>query len=363
LDYNYNDNNVYMHKCHGGKNQKWHFAADGTPRLQSRYGGKCLDYNYNNKNVYMHNCHDGKNQKWYFQGASSPLPLKSNHDGLCFDYNVGNGNVYMHGCHDGNNQQWFLNAKSQIQSKQNDKCLDYNYNNKNVYMHGCHGGKNQQWYFDGKRLSTRYDNNCLDYNTGNKNVYMHGCHDGKNQQWYFSSNGPSLIQEDAPDEALLQETSDSLAFLNRSYEDKSACMESCKAFQSSFSGCVATILFDHGKLSPDLTHKNKGPAICAEKDSVCKPDLAIRHQRCVKHRTAKVLDNTVAPEEVATACKLIAEQMEACQDCPQLTDDYGSHYAAFTGGCMDQMHAYRQATAEQAGLAKMPSETGACKID
>merc|ERR1712166_58194 len=100
----------------------------------------------------------------------------------------------MHGCHDGNNQQWFLNAKSQIQSKQNDKCLDYN--------------------------------------SGNKNVYMHGCHDGKNQQWYFSSNGPSLIQEDAADEALLQETSDSLAFLNRSYEDKSACMESCKASQS-----------------------------------------------------------------------------------------------------------------------------------
>jgi hypothetical protein len=78
LDYNYNNRNVYMHKCHKGKNQ--HFSFDKSGRLSTKHDTKCLDYNYNNKNVYMHDCHKGKNQKWHFDGQGR---LLTRHDCFC----------------------------------------------------------------------------------------------------------------------------------------------------------------------------------------------------------------------------------------------------------------------------------------
>jgi len=103
LDYNYGNQNVYMHSCHGGSNQQW--FIDGEKHLKTKYNNKCLDYNYNNKNVYMHDCHTGDNQKWFINGAHE---LQTEHDNLCLDYNYNNGNVYMHACHRGNNQKWYF---------------------------------------------------------------------------------------------------------------------------------------------------------------------------------------------------------------------------------------------------------------
>jgi hypothetical protein len=160
---------------------------------------------------------------------------------------------------------------------------------------------------------------------------------------------------------LASKPSAALAFMH--LQSRDACTKSCKAFQSSLSSCVATIMFDKGKLSPPKMVKKKGAAVCTMKNSPCLPDLAIQHQTCLRHRTAKVLDNSYkVPDDDAAACKMIADNMEDCKDCPQLADDYSSHYVAFTGGCMDQLHAYWQATNFQAaGRFALPMGTG-CQI-
>merc|ERR1719267_190516 len=71
LDYNYGNQNVYMHPCHGGTNQKWHINPDGS--MGTGWDDLCLDYNYGNQNVYMHPCHGGANQQWYFEPGSGML--------------------------------------------------------------------------------------------------------------------------------------------------------------------------------------------------------------------------------------------------------------------------------------------------
>jgi len=73
--------------------------------LKTNYDDKCLDYNYGNGNVYMHSCHGGKNQQWYIDSQGA---LKTKYDDKCMDYNYNNANVYMHGCHHQPNQQWKL---------------------------------------------------------------------------------------------------------------------------------------------------------------------------------------------------------------------------------------------------------------
>jgi len=199
LDYNYNNQNVYMHPCHGGKNQQWYIDPNNANQLKTHYNEKCLDYDVGQKNVIMWDCHGNANQQWYFNPRQAPPPiplerkgpghLKTKWDDLCMDYNYNNNNVYMHPCHGGANQVFKINpANGEMQTNYDNKCLDYNYNNNNVYMHPCHGGKNQKWKItEGKfELKTDWDNKCLDYNYNNKNVYMHPCHGGTNQQWYFS---------------------------------------------------------------------------------------------------------------------------------------------------------------------------------
>merc|ERR1719313_2401772 len=198
LDYNYGNQNVYMHPCHGGANQKWvhpqrtlnaaipQAAPAPTGELKTEYDDHCLDYNYGNGNVYMHPCHGGANQQWYFEPGTGML--KTEWDDKCLDYNTGNGNVIMWECHGDQNQQWHINPDGTMGTAWDDKCLDYNYGNMNVYMHPCHGQANQVWVHPQRdaniaagppmgeelgpavvpapagELKTEYDDNCLDYN-------------------------------------------------------------------------------------------------------------------------------------------------------------------------------------------------------
>merc|ERR1719235_2364488 len=155
LDYNYGNQNVYMHPCHGGANQKWVHpqrtlnaavpvaASAPAGELKTEYDDNCLDYNYGNGNVYMHPCHGGANQQWFFEPGTGLL--KTEWDDKCLDYNTGNGNVIMWDCHGNTNQQWHINPDGSMGTAYDSKCLDYNYNNMNVYMHDCHGGANQKW--------------------------------------------------------------------------------------------------------------------------------------------------------------------------------------------------------------------------
>jgi hypothetical protein len=140
------------------------------------------------------------------------------------------------------------------------------------------------------------------------------------------------------------------------------CLKSCENFQSSLSSCVATIMFEPGKVANMGIPKQGGPApaeICTKKDTPCMPDLPINHQKCLGHKTKKVLDRSYKiPDEVSQSCKLMKLSMEDCKKCPQLQDKFQSQYTAFTGGCMDQLNAYWQATHPQAGETAIPGATG-----
>lgn len=143
---------------------------------------------------------------------------------------------------------------------------------------------------------------------------------------------------------------------------KKSCLDSCANFQDSLSGCVATILFDHGKLSnmgmPDDEEAEPAAEICTKRDTPCMPDLEVRAQRCLIHKSKKVIDgeHTVPPQ-----CGMVKMHFEECKNCPQLRENYQTQYASFTGGCMDQLNAYHQAVHPGAGDAAIPGATG-CKV-
>jgi hypothetical protein len=140
------------------------------------------------------------------------------------------------------------------------------------------------------------------------------------------------------------------------------CEASCKNFQESLSSCVATILFEPGKVNAMGLPKGKAPAPpahCVEKDSPCMPDLPVQYQKCMVHKTKKALnrDHKVA-EEDERRCNMIKMDMEHCKDCPQAKGGFQSQYTAFVGGCMDQLNAYHQATHPQAKIAAIPGAKG-----
>lgn len=145
--------------------------------------------------------------------------------------------------------------------------------------------------------------------------------------------------------------------------DKKSCMESCANFQASLSSCVATILFEPGKVAAMGAPKETGstavvPAVCTQKDTPCMPDLELRHQKCSKHKTREVVHGVKADDAVKVQCKVTASDFDLCKDCPQLQDGYQSEYHAFTGGCMAQLNAYWQATHPSAVNASLPGASG-----
>lgn len=138
----------------------------------------CLDHDFGSQNVYMHPCHDGNNQKWYINDNKQ---LKNEHaPSKCLDYDFGNTNVYMHPCHAGKNQQWYFDGKA-LKTNYDDTCLDYNYGNKNVYMHGCHEGSNQKWVLG---TTTTTTTKCVDTDNGATNGRQQSCSELKYPEWF-----------------------------------------------------------------------------------------------------------------------------------------------------------------------------------
>jgi hypothetical protein len=232
MDYNYHNNNVYMHTCHGENNQMWYMESE---QLKTNYDDKCLDYNYNNGNVYMHNCHAGSTQQWYLDGES----LRSRYDtAMCLDYHPENGNIYMVTCQsevtvaDGYTDlgvgkclaggadpsyEYIGGGGSDCQTKcdESSTCYGYttsSYNNCLLWTQAplTGGGEawggghcsikasvatieaSQQFYWAlppnaalASRVKARHGESCLDYNYDSNNMYMHTCHDGKNQKFYL----------------------------------------------------------------------------------------------------------------------------------------------------------------------------------
>jgi len=142
---------------------------------------------------------------------------------------------------------------------------------------------------------------------------------------------------------------------------KRDCMESCGNFQGSLSTCVATILFEPGKVAAMMPDDQTSdvPDHCTKEDTPCMPDLSVRHQRCLSHKTKAVLNKDhQVPDATKVQCEMLKNDLELCKDCPQLQDNYVSEYAAFTGGCMDQLNAYWQATHPGAGSSAIPGAAG-----
>ena len=71
--------------------------------ILSMMDNKCLDAHTSTDNVYMHECHDGANQKWYFDEDTGAI--RSEYDTRCLD-KASTDNLYMHDCHGNGNQQF-----------------------------------------------------------------------------------------------------------------------------------------------------------------------------------------------------------------------------------------------------------------
>lgn len=171
-------------------------------------------------------------------------------------------------------------------------------------------------------------------------------------------------KEGAKKKLFLQDANATAALGLLNIHTEGDCLKSCENFQGSLSTCVATIMFEPGKTAA-MGIKKPGPkpdAICTKKDSPCMPDLEINHQKCLGHKTKKVLDKGYKiPDDISQGCKMIKMNLPDCKKCPQLQELGQSKYAAFTGGCMDQLNAYHQATHPKAGSSAIPGAKG-CKV-
>mmetsp|Transcript_55871 Transcript_55871/g.149564 ORF Transcript_55871/g.149564 Transcript_55871/m.149564 type:complete len:289 (-) Transcript_55871:87-953(-) len=131
------------------------------------------------------------------------------------------------------------------------------------------------------------------------------------------------------------------------------CNSSCSNFQESLSSCVATILFEPGKVAvmgvPSQTTPAP-PAHCAAANATCMPDLPIRYQKCVAKAAKPSKD-----------CQVLKTEMADCKGCPEVESGFLSQYHVFVGGCLSQLNAYWQATHPQAGVAALPGSSG-CSV-
>eukprot|EP00929_Paragymnodinium_shiwhaense_P044316 TRINITY_DN22733_c0_g1_i2.p1 TRINITY_DN22733_c0_g1~~TRINITY_DN22733_c0_g1_i2.p1 ORF type:complete len:309 (+),score=84.48 TRINITY_DN22733_c0_g1_i2:164-1090(+) len=140
------------------------------------------------------------------------------------------------------------------------------------------------------------------------------------------------------------------------------CETSCGKFQKSLSTCVAKIIYEPGQVAvmgaPGQKAKKKNPPKwCSEGGTPCVAELQSEHQKCLVERTKYVVKGEKVPGDLGKKCADLADDYDHCKDCPQLDEAFASQYYAFTGGCMQQLHAYWQATHPNARFAALPGAT------
>jgi len=146
------------------------------------------------------------------------------------------------------------------------------------------------------------------------------------------------------------------------------CVESCGRFQKSLSSCVATILYEPGQVTVMGApgQKAKGPEPpkwCSDKGTPCVAELQSEHQKCLVEKTKFVVKGAEVPGDLKKKCADLADDMDHCKGCPQMDESFATAYYAFTGGCMQQLHAYYQATHPGAKNAAIPGATeDGCKV-
>ncbi|MER7729129.1 lectin [Streptomyces sp. NPDC096323] len=100
---------IQLWGCHGGTNQQWTLAHDGTIRSL----GKCLDVDgdgtADGTKIHLWTCHGGTNQQWTPQPDGT---IRSTHSGKCLDASGATWNdgtpIHLWTCHNGPNQKWAL---------------------------------------------------------------------------------------------------------------------------------------------------------------------------------------------------------------------------------------------------------------
>lgn len=150
--------------------------------------------------------------------------------------------------------------------------------------------------------------------------------------------------------------------LLQSWHKGDKCMDSCENFKESLASCVGTVLFEPGQMATmgGGSEEPERPVSenCRAANSTCLPDLPVKYQQCISHKADLTLDRKVDPKE---HCEQVVADFEECRNCPQLKGKIGSEFPTFIGGCMDQLHAYHQATMPTQEEAAIPGATG-CKV-
>ena len=97
-----------MEECSDKTTQNFSYVSSSR---EIKYGLKCLDYNSDTTLVFIHDCHGDKNQKWYYNYKT--MELKTLKDEKCLDM-PGSREMYMSPCHGGLNQKFQIPSDWQM---------------------------------------------------------------------------------------------------------------------------------------------------------------------------------------------------------------------------------------------------------
>jgi len=97
--------NVYLHKCHGGKNQVWTYAENNLIKSE-RDPSKCLLWNRRSSTVQVGTCRSDFDLMQWKKGEGGSLIVTNEGRTNCLDWHMGRQDAYVHRCHNGRNQKW-----------------------------------------------------------------------------------------------------------------------------------------------------------------------------------------------------------------------------------------------------------------
>jgi murein DD-endopeptidase MepM/ murein hydrolase activator NlpD len=203
LEYQISTGNVVLGTCvDGAWNQRWEHTEAGELRVKG--SNLCLDgmYFQNNNNLYIHPCHGGGNQKFELVDVTLKRVRLKDTD-LSIDLSgsyYSSGEEYIHAwpSHLGDNQKWLfvktpLENVYQLRGRGN-RCLQSTQpeDGKPAGGAACSGDNRQKWIVDGDRIKPFNNPSlCVDtkYFTGTSNqVYLSNCSDSPGQKWVVENS-------------------------------------------------------------------------------------------------------------------------------------------------------------------------------
>lgn len=190
-------------ECTGGQSQK--FDVDLEGRIHSATSGRCLDAP-GDKDLYFQGCFTpGENQKWKLPTEKVRFGPIHGFNTTCVDVESANRSdgtaINLIGCHNSEAQTFTLAADGTIRVL--GRCLDVGGPEWNwgrlLHLWGCNGSAAQR--FEHRANNTLYNaalDKCVDApGSGPVRLYMFGCHDGVNQKFSVPAQGSGTTGADA----------------------------------------------------------------------------------------------------------------------------------------------------------------------